>query len=106
MENELKRLLDVELAAEAEVDAANRERERIMEQALAEAQAIEARAIARIPELRAPYLQQATERAEQAAAGMHRRFEENSVEFRTLAVAHEQEAITAALRLVLGAANP
>jgi hypothetical protein len=77
-----------------------------MEQALAEAHAIEARAIARIPELRGPYLQQATERAEQAAAGMRRRFEEKSVELRNLAAAHQQEAIAAALQIVLGTTNP
>ena len=68
MSEPLQRLLETEARAQATIDAASRERQRIVDAALAAARAAEARFEADRAELRAPYLAEAHARAEQAVA--------------------------------------
>lgn len=101
VEDALKRLLQAELDAEALVDQANEERERLIRQALEDARMAEQRFEARIPELQASFLQKADERSGQAIAELVRRYHERAQELRALARDREAEAITAAAALVL-----
>ena len=102
MDDLLKRLLDAELQGEAIADAAGRERERMVQQALDEASVGEARFEAGLTELRQPYLKQSEERAAQAIAELARQYAEHQRELRRQAEEHEAAARAAALDLLLG----
>ena len=52
-------------------------------------------------ELRAPFLKEAHGRAEHAVAELARKFEERQRNLREMAARHEQEAVNAALNLLL-----
>lgn len=97
----LKRLLDAELRAEALVEQAQKERERIVQDAVDEARATEQRFEARIPELHASFVHKAEERAAQAIAELERRYREHGADLRARAREHEREAIAAALALLI-----
>ncbi len=101
MEDELQRLLDTELQAEALVKEAELNRERLIRQALDDARAAEQQFEARVPELRASFMEKAEERAVQAVAELARRYEERRAQLRAHAREREQEAIKAALALLL-----
>ncbi len=101
MEDELKRLLAAELRAEALVEEANRERERLIHQARDDARAAEQRFEARLPELRNAFLSKAEERASQAVAELTRRYEERRAQLRAMAKEHEREAVGAAIALLI-----
>ncbi|HEU0282451.1 MAG TPA: hypothetical protein VFQ99_01605 [Gallionella sp.] len=105
MEDVLKRLLETEHKAESVVDAAHAERDRILDAAQAEARAAEARLEARLPELRAGFMNKAAERAGQSIAEITRRASERQRDLRHLAESHEQEAVAAALALLTDAAR-
>lgn len=102
MEDVLKRLLDAETRAEAQVEEASRQREAVIAQALEEARIAEERFLARLADIRAPYLAQGGERAEQAIAELRKKYEERSRHLRALAESHEREAVDAALAVLLG----
>lgn len=102
MEDILKRLLDAEMRAEAQVEEANRQREAIVAQSLEEARSAEQRFQMRIEELRAPYLNQGSEKAEQAIVELKKKYEERSRHLRALAESHEREAVDAAFAVLLG----
>lgn len=101
MEDELQRLLDTELQAEALVREAELKREKMIRQGLDDARTAEQRFEARLPELRASFMEKADERAHQAVAELARRYEERRARLRALAQEREQEAIQAALALLL-----
>ena len=101
MENELQRLLDTELQAEALVREADAKRERMIRQALEDARVAEQHFEARIPELRASFIEKAEERAKQAVAELARRYEERRQQLRALAEEREEEAIRAAIELLI-----
>ena len=101
MEDHLKRLLEAEARAQSLIDAANAERERMLEETLASAQEVEARFAAGRTALRAPYLKDAQSRAEQAVAELTRKYDERQRNLREMAARHEQEAVNAALNLLL-----
>lgn len=101
VEDELKRLLDAELRAEALVEQANTEREAIIHKALDDARVAEERFQARIPELRASFLEKAEDRAAQAVAELARRYEERTDRLRALAQERERDALDAAVAWVL-----
>lgn len=101
VEDELKRLLDAELRAEALVEQANTEREAIIHKALEDARHAEERFEARIPELRASFLEKAEDRAAQAVAELTRRYEERAERLRALAREREREATESAVAWVL-----
>lgn len=101
MADHLKRLLEAEARAQSLIDAANTERERMLDETLASAREIEARFAAGRTALRAPYLKDAQSRAEQAVAELTRKYEERQRNLREMAARHEQEAVNAALNLLL-----
>jgi vacuolar-type H+-ATPase subunit H len=101
IEDELQRLLDTELQAEALVREAELKREKMIRQALEDARTVERQFEARLPELRASFMEKAEERAVQSVAELARRYEERRAQLRTQAREREQEAIQAALALLL-----
>ena len=101
MDDQLQRLLETEARAQAVIDAASRERQRMIEDALAAAHDAEARFEAGRAGLRAPYLNEAKGRAEQAVAELSRKYGERQRTLRDLASRHEAEAVDAALSLLL-----
>lgn len=101
MEDPLKRLLEAEARAQSIIDAASAERQRILGDALIAASEVEARFEASRADLRAPFLKEARGRAEQAVAELARKYEERQRNLRDLASRHEQEAVDAALNLLL-----
>lgn len=101
LEDELQRLLDTELQAEALVKEAEGKRQRMIRQALEDARAAEQQFDARVPELHASFMQKAEERAQQAIAEQARRYEEDRQQLRSLAQLREQEAIAAAFALLI-----
>ncbi len=100
MEDTLKRLLDAEMKAEALVTQAVEEREAIHRQALDEARLAEQRFEARIPEIRASFMDKARQRVEQSIAEMRLRHEERSHALQAMADESREDAIQAALRMV------
>jgi len=101
MEDALKRLLEAEAKAEAIIENAARERERLINEALESARDAEAKFDAGCGELRAPYLKEAQSRAEQAVGELTRKYEERQRGLRELATRHEDEAVMAALAMLL-----
>lgn len=101
MDDRLQRLLDAEARAQAVIDRANRERQRMIDDALAAVRDAETRFEAGRAELRAPFLKEAQGRAEQAAAELARKYGERQRTLRDLAARHESEAVAAALDLLL-----
>ena len=101
MEDPLKRLLEAEARAQGLIDAASAERQRILDEALAAARDAEARFEAGRADLRAPFIKEAHGRADQAVAELARKYEERQRNLRGMASRHEQEAVDAALNLLL-----
>jgi V/A-type H+-transporting ATPase subunit G/H len=101
MDDSLQRLLDAETRAQAVIGDANRERDRMMDDALTAVRDAEARFDAGRAELRAPYLQEAQGRADQLVAELARKYGERQRMLRELAARHESEAVEAALILLL-----
>lgn len=101
MDDQLQRLLETEARAQAVIDTASRERQRMIEDALAAVRDAESRFEAGRAELRAPYLDEAQGRAEQAVAELSRKYGERQRTLRDLASRHEVEAVDAALTLLL-----
>jgi len=101
MDDQLQRLLETEARAQAVIDAASHERQRMIEDALAAVRDAEARFEAGRADLRAPFLNEAKGRAEQAVAELARKYGERQRTLRDLASQHEAEAVDAALTLLL-----
>lgn len=101
VEDELKRLLDAEARAEDIARKADTQREAMIEAAMAEAREAEARFEARIPSIRAGFMDKAGAQAEQTLKALKRRHEERHNELRTQAMAREDEAVEAALALLI-----
>lgn len=101
MDDQLQRLLETEARAQAMIDAASQQRQRMIEDALAAARDAEARFEAGRAELRAPFLNEAQGRADQAVAELSRKYGERQRTLRELASQHESEAVDAALTLLL-----
>jgi vacuolar-type H+-ATPase subunit H len=101
MDDALKRLLDAESRAREIIEAASLERQRLLDEALAAAREAEVRFEAGRTELRAPFMKEAHSRADQAVAELSRKYEERHRNLRDMASRHEQEAVDAALNLLL-----
>ena len=101
MEDQLKRLLEAEARAQAIIEGSGHERQRMLDQALANVHEAEARFEANRADLRAPFLKEAHGRADQAVAELSRKYEERHRNLRDMASRHEQEAVDAALNLLL-----
>lgn len=101
MEDVLKRLLDTETHAEAIIKAAEVEREGIVQAAMDEARQAEARFQNEAVRRRQPLMQEAEDRANQLVADLTRKFEARQRALRDQADHNEDEAIRAALALLL-----
>jgi len=101
MDDALTRLLDAEARAREMIDAASRERQKTLDDALAAANEAQARFEKDRPNLRAPFLAEARSRAEQSVAELSRKYEERQKNLRDMASRHEQEAVRAALEWIL-----
>ncbi len=101
MDEPLQRLLEAEARAQVVIDAARREHEAIVEAALATARDAEARFDGGRAALRAPFIDEAHARAEQAVGELTRKYGERQRMLRELAARHEREAAGAALALLL-----
>lgn len=101
MDDPLQRLLEAETRAQAVIDNASHERQRMIDDALAAARDAEARFEAGRAELRAPFLKEAHGRVEQGVAELARKYGERQRTLRELASRHESEAVDAALALLL-----
>jgi len=101
MDDTLKRLLDAEMKAESLVTQAIEEREALTRQALNEARLAEDRLAARIPEIRSSFLDKTRQRAEQNVTEMQRRFDERAQALRSMADESREDAITAAIQIIL-----
>jgi hypothetical protein len=101
VDNQLQRLLETEARAQGIIDDASRQRQRMIDEALAAAREAEARFEAGRAELRAPYLREAEGRAEQAVVELTRKYSERQRTLRELAARHEAEAVEAALARLL-----
>lgn len=101
MDDALKRLLDAEARAREIIELASQDRQRLLDEALAAARDAERRFEAGRAQLRAPFLKEAQTRADQAVAELARKYEERQRNLRDLASRHEQEAVEAALNLLL-----
>jgi V/A-type H+-transporting ATPase subunit G/H len=101
VDDQLQRLLDAEARAQAVIDAASHERQRMIDDALSAVRDAEARFDSGRAELRAPFLHEAHGRAEQAVAELSRKFGERQRTLRDLAMRHESEAVDAAMTLLL-----
>jgi len=101
VDDQLQRLLEAEARAQAVIDAASQERQRIVEDALAAVRDAEVHFETGRVELRAPYLNEARGRADQAVAELTRKYGERQRNLRDLASRHESEAVNTALALLL-----
>lgn len=93
----LKRLLEAEMRAQALVDQAMQERDKIIAQALADTQRAEERFAARIPEIQQSYIARAESQAEQAIGELTRRYGEREKQFEDLAQERRAKAREAVL---------
>lgn len=98
----LQRLLNAEMKAEQIIARADEERQAIIEQAKRDARTAEQQHAEHIAEIRAAYLAQAEQRAQQSIATMQRRHEEQALLLRASAKRHEQQALDEALALLTG----
>lgn len=101
MAGPLQHLLEVEARARAQVDDANRQRQRMIDEALAAAHDARERFDAGRATLRAPFLDEAHARAQQVIAELERKYAERRRTLRELAAQHEPEAVAAAFGLLL-----
>lgn len=101
MDDTLKQLLAAEGAATDLVKKAEQDSERLIQTAVQEARAQEARFEDRKPELHAAFLEKSDQRAKQSIAEMDRRFQERLVQLREAAEQNEEQALDAAFRELL-----
>ena len=101
MDDQLQRLLEAEARAQAVIDGASHERQRMIDDALTAVRDAETRFEAGRAALRAPFLNEAQTRANQAVAELTRKYGERQRMLRELASRHESAAVDAALTLLL-----
>lgn len=101
VDESLKRLLDAEAKAEQVIAHADEERQKIIEQARHDVLALEQQHAKRVTDLRASFLEQAEQRAQQSIAELKRRHAERSAALRLSAQEREQHALDAAVNLIL-----
>jgi V/A-type H+-transporting ATPase subunit G/H len=104
-EESLKRLLDAEARAEEIIARADEERGKIIAEAEQEILASEQRHAEHVREIRANYIAQAEQRAEQTITELKRRHAERAAALRTAATSMEAHALEAAVALLTGAEN-
>lgn len=101
MEDTLKRLLEVETQAEQLVNEATQTREQKIQQALQAARQAEREFEAKQPELYANLTEKAETRARQTIAELQKRYEDKKDHLRELAEHNQQNALDAAVALLM-----
>ncbi len=101
MDDTLKQLLAAEGAATELVKKAEQDSDHLIQTAVQEARAQEARFEDRKPELHAAFLEKSDQRAKQSIAEMDRRFQERLAQLRSAAEQNEERALEAAFREML-----
>ncbi len=102
----LKRLLEAEAKAEQIIARADEERQAIIEQARRDARVAEQQHAERMAELRASFIAQAEQRAQQTIVELQRHHKEQVQALRASAQRNEQQALAAAIALLAGAGQP
>lgn len=102
MDDTLKKLLAAESAANELIDNAQKDGERQVQKALLESRHKEERFEARVPEMHASFIEKSDQRANQTVAEMERRYQESLNQLRNDSDAHEEAALEAAFRELLG----
>ncbi len=105
-EEALKRLLDAEAKAEEIIARADEERRRIVEEAEQEIQASVKRHAEHVQEIRASYIAQAEQRAQQTITELKRRHAERAAALRAAATGLEPRALDTAMALLTGQTPP
>lgn len=100
MDDALQRLLETEQRAEQIASQANAEKERMVQEASAEARRLETQFQGRIPELQASHMDKAHMRAEQTVTELGKRYDERHSRLRQQAEQREALAVAAALALL------
>lgn len=103
MDDALRHLLETELRAEEIAQAAEREREAVIQAALEESRREQAQFQARVPELHESFVTKAETRADQTVNELRKRYDERYRHARTQAEQREAEAVDEALELLLDA---
>lgn len=102
IDESLKRLLDAEAKAELIIADADAARQSVIEQARRDVQAEEKQYADRASGIRASFLAQAEQRAQQTIAELKRRHTELSTTLQTAAGQHKVAALDAAVALLTG----
>lgn len=105
MDNILKRLLKAELIAQDIVKNAQKERDRLVDEARNEVNRAEQRFQARIPEIQSSFTDKAEERAQTHINELQRRYIERRDLLIKTADQHQQQAVKLVLNLILDAGN-
>ena len=105
MDDTLKKLLDAEMKAQARVDEAMNEHDRIVAQAQEEVRKAEERFNARIPEIQESFISKAKERADQTIAELNRRYDERRIQLEALAEDRHKDATEEAISIILDPAR-
>lgn len=102
MEETLSKLLEAEDKAQKIIDTALKERDRIVREATEEAHKAEQQFNQRVPEIHRSFMEKAEDRAHHTIAEMERRFKERQSQLQSMAKENHDEALKAALVIVLG----
>lgn len=102
MDDTLKHLLAAESAASELIENAQKDGESQVQKSLLEARQQEERFEARIPGIRASFIEKSDQRAKQTVAEMERRYQESLNQLRNDSDAHEEAALDTAFRELLG----
>ena len=102
MDDTLKHLLAAENAANELIEKAQKEGESQVQKTLSEARQKEQRFEARMPEIRASFIEKSDQRARQTVAEMERRYHESLNQLRKDSDANEEAALDAAFLTLLG----
>jgi vacuolar-type H+-ATPase subunit H len=102
VDDTLKYLLAAESAASELIENAQKDGESQVQKTLLEARQQEERFEARVPELRASFIEKSDQRASQTVAEMERRYQESLKQLRDDSDAHEDAALEAAFDELLG----
>jgi len=105
MEESLKYLLDAERRAQALVDKALVERDKLLEEALTDIRSAEERFKARIPGIQESFIDKARERADQTNAEVLRRYVERLEKLEKEIDERKERAVREALNLLLDPAG-
>lgn len=101
MDATLQRLLEAEMQAEKIQREAEEQREQVIQDAMQEAKAAEARFEASLPDMYTSYQEKAESRAEQTIAELKRRFDERHTQLWEYADAREDKALDAAFEILI-----